>query len=105
MINEEKKKEVKRTFFLRIFASDQVEVAEMPETIEKSMEGAWYENENSGGKRRSEKENNPYWCSNPQYFLNLSQPTHLKIILQKTGATRKTRGVKLGMTICRFDAP
>ena len=71
MISEEKKKEVKRTFFLRIFASDQIEVAEMSETIETSMEGSW-ENENSGGKRRSEKENNPQWCSNPQYFLNLS---------------------------------
>jgi hypothetical protein len=64
MINEEKKKEVKRTFFLRIFASDQIEVAEMPETIETSMDGGW-ENENCGGKRRFEKENNPYWCSNP----------------------------------------
>jgi len=104
MISEEKKKEVKRTFFLRIFASDQIEVAEMSETIETSMEGSW-ENENSGGKRRSEKENNPQWCSNPQYFLNLTQPTHLKIILQKTGNTRKTRGVKVGMTICRFDTP
>lgn len=104
MILEDKKKDSKRTFFLRIFASEAIDVAEMPETIETPLEGAW-ENENAGGKRRVEGKNNPHWCSNPQYFLNLTQHTHLKIILQKTGNMKKTKNVRLGMTICRFDAP
>ena len=76
----------------------------MPETIETSREGSW-DNDNAGGRRRAEGKNNAYWASNPQYFLNLKQPTHLKIILQKTGVQRRTKGIRIGMTICRFDAP
>lgn len=50
MIGEDKKKDAKRTFYLRVFASDHVDVAEMPETIEKVEEAAWKE-DNAGGKR------------------------------------------------------
>jgi calpain, invertebrate len=39
MIGEDKKKDAKRTFYLRIFSSDPVEVAEMPETVETVEEG------------------------------------------------------------------
>lgn len=61
----------------------------MPETIEKHEEGGWSDF-SAGGKRKIEivtnngdkkMVSNPFWCKNPQYFLNLSEPTHLKIIL------------------------
>lgn len=94
------KKDDKRTFFLRVFASNQVEVCEMPETVEKSMDGGW-DATNAGGRRRIDQKNNPKWCRNPQYFLNLKQPTHLKIILKKTGNVKKTRNIPIGMTITR----
>lgn len=48
------KKDHKRVFFLRIFASDPIEVLEMPETIEIFKEGDWTYN-NAGGKRRTDK--------------------------------------------------
>jgi len=54
----------KRTFFLRIFSSEPVEVVEMPETLEISMEGTWVES-NSGGRRKNEGKSNPSWCKNP----------------------------------------
>ena len=44
MIIPESKKEDKRNFFLRIFASDPIEVCDMPETLEVSMEGSWGDN-------------------------------------------------------------
>lgn len=50
----------------------------MPETVEKSMDGGW-DATNAGGRRRIDQKNNPKWCRNPQYFLNLKQPTHLKV--------------------------
>lgn len=97
----ENKKEEQRHFWLRIFASEKIDVVEMPETIDTTVEGAWTD-ESAGGKRRIKGKDNPYWCSNPQYFLNLKKPTHLKIILKKIGNIRKTRGVKIGLTIMKF---
>jgi calpain len=35
----------------------------------------------------------------------LKQPTHLKIILKKTGNVKKFKGTKIGMTICRYLQP
>jgi len=75
----------------------------MPETLEISMEGTWGDT-TSGGKRKYENnKDNPNWCKNPQYFLNLKYPTHLKIILRKIGASRRAKGTHIGMTICRFE--
>jgi hypothetical protein len=66
------KKDEKRVFFLRIFSSEPVEVVEMPETLEVSLEGQWGDN-NSGGKRKLDNgKNNANWCKNPQYFLNIA---------------------------------
>ena len=53
------------------------------------------------GKKKGDIKDNPNWCKNPQYFLSLTQPTMLKIILRKTG-TKKNKGWKIGMTICRY---
>lgn len=73
----------------------------MPTTIEQIIEDSWNEY-NAGGKRKIDNKDNPSWCRNPQYFLNLKHPTNLKIILKKTGNIKKFKGVKIGMTICRY---
>jgi hypothetical protein len=44
------------------------------------------------------------WCRNPQYFLNITKPTHLKIILKKKGG-RKFRGVPIGLTVTKAFPP
>ena len=98
---DDQKSFIQKNFWLRIFASEKIDVAEMPETIDTSVEGGWTD-DSAGGKRRMKGKDNPYWCSNPQYFLNLKKPTHLKIILKKTGNFRKTKGVKIGLTIMKF---
>lgn len=54
------------------------------------------------GKKKGEIKDNPNWCKNPQYFLTLTQPTMLKIIIRKTG-NKKFKGWKIGMTICRYQ--
>jgi len=36
--------------------------------------------------------------------MNISKPTHVKIILKKTGNIKKNKGIKVGMTICRSQA-
>ena len=95
------KKDENRQFWLRVFSSDEIEVCEMPETFETTIEGAW-DSENLGKKRKIEGKENPEWCKNPQYFLNLDEPTYLKIILRRTGNTRKNKDVRIGLTTTRF---
>lgn len=72
----------------------------MPETLETFVDGAW-NIDSSGGPRKISKRDNPAWCKNPQYFLNIQNSTHVKIILKKTGNLKRNRGIKVGMTICR----
>jgi len=36
----------------------------MPETLETSVEGSWTI-DSSGGPRKVNKKDNPYWCKNP----------------------------------------
>lgn len=47
---------------------------------------------------------NQFWCRNPQYFLNITKPTHLKIILRKKGG-RRVRGVPIGLVVTKAFPP
>jgi len=92
----ESKKDEERPFFLRIFTSERVELVELPKTIEQTFVGKWI-NETAGGKRTlNNGSDNKRWCVNPQYFLNLKKPTHLKIILRKKGG-KKIKGINIGL--------
>lgn len=106
------KKEDVRKFYLRLLSPDPIDVTELPETLETSVEGQWNDScaggsrkieikEDGMGKKKGDIKDNPNWCKNPQYFLSLEQPTMLKIILRKTGAKKK--GWKIGMSICRYE--
>jgi len=100
---ENKSKEEERPFFLRIFTSESVDVAQLPPTIEQSFQGKWTAS-SAGGRRVLENgKENQFWCRNPQYFLNITKPTHLKIILKKKG--RRFRGVAIGVTVTKAQAP
>mmetsp|Transcript_5113 Transcript_5113/g.3775 ORF Transcript_5113/g.3775 Transcript_5113/m.3775 type:complete len:243 (-) Transcript_5113:678-1406(-) len=100
---ENKSKEEERPFFLRVFSSDSIDVAQLPPTLEQSYQGKWT-NTTAGGRRILENgKENQFWCRNPQYFLNITKPTHLKIILKKKG--RRIRGVTIGITVTKAQAP
>lgn len=47
---------------------------------------------------------NQFWCRNPQYFLNITKPTHLKLILKKKGG-RRVKGVPIGLTVVKAFPP
>ena len=65
MIIPEGKKEEKRNFILRVFSSEPIDLVELPETLEVSMDGAWGDN-SAGGKRKSDAgKDNAAWCKNP----------------------------------------
>lgn len=47
---------------------------------------------------------NQFWCRNPQYFLNITRPTHLKLILKKKGG-RRVKGVPIGLSVVKAFGP
>jgi hypothetical protein len=95
---EGNKKEEERPFFLRVFASDPLDLVQLPITEETPFSNKWGTN-TAGGKM-----GNQLWCRNPQYFLNITKPTHIKIILRRKGG-RKTRGCPIGFTVTKANAP
>jgi Calpain family cysteine protease/Calpain large subunit, domain III len=99
--SETSKKGKGRQFWLRLFAQNPVQVLELAETFEVIERGEWI-SATAGGKRvlRNGKDN-PLWCRNPQYFLNVSAVTLLKIILRKTGKARQAKGFTVGMVVCQ----
>lgn len=79
----------------------------MPATIEMQFKNSWKTSpENTAGGRRIDDKGkeNQYWCRNPQYFLNITKPTHLKIILKKKGG-KKMKGVPLGLVVTKGYSP
>ena len=52
--NEHVKEKDERPFFLRVFASEQIELTELPRTIEQKFESAWGP-KSAGGKRVDDK--------------------------------------------------
>ena len=98
---ETSKKNKGRQFWLRIFAQNSIQVTELSETFEIIEKGEW--NDTTAGGRRVLKngKDNPLWCRNPQYILNVSAVTLLKIIIRKTGRVRQARGHPVGLVICQ----
>lgn len=97
------KKDMERPFFLRIFGSEPIELVQMPNTIEQTFTGSWKVN-TAGGRRVDEKgRDNQFWCRNPQYFLNITKPTHLKVILRRKG--RRQKGVTVGLVVTKGYSP
>jgi len=91
------KREEERPFFLRVFASDHIDLVQQPLTFEESFQSKWSVN-SSGGKYGCAN-----WCRNPQFFMNITKPTHIKVILRKKG----NRRIKdpIGFTVTKANAP
>lgn len=102
--NEPVKASEERPFFLRVFTSEHTDLVELPRTIEQKFECTWGVM-TAGGKRVYDNgKENQFWCRNPQYFLNITKPSHLKFILRKKGGKR-FRGINLGLTVTKAQPP
>jgi hypothetical protein len=71
---------------------------QLPNTVETQFTNKWGIN-TCGGKLGLES-----WCRNPQYFLNIQKPTHIKVILRKKGG-RRIKLCPIGFTITKANAP
>ena len=97
---ETSKKNKGRAFWLRIFTSQPIDLWELSETLEIQKKGEWNE-KTAGGRKAVKGRDNPIWCTNPQYFLQIYKTTLLKIIVRKTGRLRQARGHNVGMVVCQ----
>ena len=69
---EQIKKNDERPFFLRLFASEQVDLNELPSPVEWKDENCKWEKHSAGGRRVDQRgRENQFWCRNPQFFLNI----------------------------------
>lgn len=82
----------RRLFWLRVFSSDVIDIGQVKDTLMIEEKGDWNEKKpcgpmylevNEEDDQKSELKYNPYWCQNPQYFLNMTQPTKFKVGLRK----------------------
>ncbi len=94
------------TFWLRIFASDEIYVAELAKPYERSIDYEWT-TESAGGGRyiqgaKNKIEENPHWPINPQYLLIFENNISMKIILRKTFG-RYGEEEKVGMVLTKPD--
>ncbi len=93
-----------RQFWVRIFSSDPIEVCLLPETIEVEERGGWSKDLKQGPRMLEGGFENPNWCENPQFFVNLKRPTHVKIVLKRlTGLKKKNLGANIGVLITKSE--
>ena len=79
---------LENNFWLRIFASDEIVMNELPKPHEKSLELDWNASSSGGARYIKDSKNhlveNSNWPLNPQYLLVFENSLHMKIILRKT---------------------
>lgn len=92
-----------RQFWLRIFSQYHIDIVELSHTKEIVMRGEWTDDTAGGRRTARNARDNPLWCKNPQYFLDIHVPTKMKIILRKTGGLKKSRGFTIGMIVCKAN--
>ena len=89
---------------MRIFASDKVELAKLDDTIEQKFHGKWGDTTAGGRRHAIAGGENQRWCTNPQYFLNITSPTHIKIILRRKKVGKRTKQ-PIGITVTKANSP
>ena len=92
-------------YWLRIFASDDIYIAELKKPFETTIGGSWLKEVTSGGPRflihKNKYVENPYWSINPQYLLKFNGNVRTKIILRKQGGHFANEETNVGIMITK----
>jgi hypothetical protein len=92
-----------RVFWIRVFTSDPIDMCLLPETLEVEERGAWSKDLKQGPRLLDSCVENPNWCENPQFFLNLKKSTHVKIVLKRLTGLKKKNLANIGMLISKSE--
>lgn len=93
-------------FWLRIFASDDVYIAELPKPSNVSLDHEWASGSSGGGRfiknaSSGKYEENSNWPINPQYLLKFDSNVSLKIIVRKVNGHFSNENTNVGMILCK----
>ena len=92
-------------FWLRIFSSDDVYIAELIKPYHVSLDHEWASGSSGGGRFvkniNNKNEENPNWTINPQYLLKFDANVSLKIILRKVNGHFSNENTNVGMLLTK----
>lgn len=92
-------------FWLRIFSSDDIYIAELLKPYNVSLDHEWASGTSGGGRfvknLNNKYEENPNWTINPQYLLKFEENISLKIILRKINGHFSNENTNIGMLLTK----
>ncbi|MCQ2821515.1 MAG: hypothetical protein MJ252_30015 [archaeon] len=102
---------VQAPYWLRIFASNDVYISELPFPYQCQIsETSWSKDESdftAGGARKNYEEKvvteNFKWPINPQYIITFEKNIRMKIVLRKTQGYSMGEGNSIGFILCKPD--
>ena len=98
---------VETVFWLRLFASTNIYVAELSRPYECTASSSWSQDKNftAGGARyiteRNKTRENSKWPINPQYLITFDKNISMKIILKKTNGHFSVEENKIGFLLTK----
>ncbi len=98
---------IESVFWLRVFASNDIYIAELNKPFECTANSAWtHEKEmTSGGARylteKGRTLENSKWAINPQFLITFEKNIQMKIILKKTKGHFSIEENKIGFMLCK----
>ena len=98
---------VETVFWLRVFASTNINVSELSHPYECTASSSWSQDKNfsAGGARyiteRNKTRENSKWSINPQYLIKFDKNISMKIILKKTNGHFSVEENKIGFLLTK----
>ena len=96
---------VEAVFWLRLYASTNIYVAELNRPYERTSNSSWQDKKTAGGARyiteRGKTRENPKWPINPQYLITFDKNIAMKIILKKTNGHFSMEENKIGFLLTK----
>ena len=100
---------VETVFWLRVFASTPIYIAELPKPYECTIQSQWTMDKclTAGGARYITEESrtfeNPKWAINPQYLITFEKNVQMKIVVRKTTGRFSNEENRIGFILCKPD--
>lgn len=98
---------IEAVFWLRVFASTSIYIAELPKPYECTVASQWSQDKvlSAGGARYVTEEHktfeNSKWPTNPQFLITFDRNIQMKIILRKTNGRFSNEENRVGFILCK----
>ena len=100
---------IEAVFWLRVFSSNSIYIAELPKPYECTIHSQWSQDKilSAGGARYITEDRktfeNPKWPTNPQFLITFDRNIQMKVILRKTNGRFSNEENRIGFLLCKPD--